>query len=104
MLVSLAVPRDRPLRQSAKVRTQSEAVKGLKASDGKAEPREPAVAPRAALREIDLDGDGVTDVLQFETPMYVGEISVDVVYRRVWFLNINGQWFPAGEWQDQDCT
>lgn len=105
VLVTLAVQRDKPLRQSAKVRTQSEVVKGLKASDGTTEPREsPAVAPRAVLREIDLEGDGVADVLQLETPMYVGEVSVDVVYRRVWFLNINGQWFLAGEWEDQDCT
>jgi len=105
VLVTLAVPRDKPLRQSAKVRTQSEVVKGLKTSDGTTEPRQPpTVAPRAVLREIDLDGDGVADVLQFETPMYLGQISVDVVYRRVWFLNINGQWFPAGEWEDQDCT
>lgn len=105
VLVTLAVPRDKPLRQSAKVRTQSEPVKGLKGYDRQSEPRAaPAVAPRAVLREIDLDGDGVADVLQIETPLYIGEISVDVVYRRVWFVNINGRWFPAGEWEDQDCT
>ena len=105
VLVTLAVPRDKPLRQSAKVRTQSQAVKGLKTSDGTTDPsKPPTVSPRAVLREIDLDGDGVADVLQLETPMYVGQVSVEVVYRRVWFLNINGQWFPAGEWEDQDCT
>jgi hypothetical protein len=103
VLATLAVSRDKPLRPSAKVRVQSELVKGLKAYDG--QPREtPIVAPRAVLRELDLDGDGVADVLQIETPLYAGEASVDVVYRRVWFVNINGQWFPAGAWEDQDCT
>jgi len=105
LLVTLAVPRDKPLRQSAKVRTQSEPVKDLKAYGGEpAERAAPTVAPRVALREIDLDGDGVTDVLQIETPLHLGDASVDVVYRRVWFLNINGQWFAAGAWEDQDCT
>ncbi len=103
LLVTLVVPRDKPLRQSAKVRTQSEPVKDLKAYDG--QPREaPNAAPRAVLREIDLDGDGVADVMQIETPLYAGDASVDVVYRRIWFLNINGQWFAAGTWEDQDCT
>jgi len=105
VLVSLAVPRDRPLRQSAKVRTQSEPVKRLMMSDGKTAP-DPSrnIQAQAVLREIDLDGDGVADVLQIETPRYAGEISLDVVYRRVWYVNINGQWFDAGAWEDQDCT
>ncbi|RZL38907.1 MAG: SH3 domain-containing protein [Rubrivivax sp.] len=105
VLVTLAVPRDRPLRQSAQVRTQSQAVKGLKISDGQTDPEvPPTVAPRAVLREIDLDGDGVADVLQIETPRFVGTVTPEVIYRRTWFVNINGQWFAAGEWEDQDCT
>ncbi|WP_457418218.1 SH3 domain-containing protein [Roseateles sp. P5_E7] len=105
VLVTLVVSGNKPLRQSAKVRMQSEAVNGLKMSDGKTSPpAQSELNPRAVLREIDLDGDGIADVLLIEKPLYAGEITVAVVYQLYWFLNVNGQWFSAGEWQDQDCT
>jgi hypothetical protein len=103
VLVSLAVPGSTALRPSAKVRTQSEPVRGLKYSDGELA-TDTLLKPMVVLREIDFDGDGVTDVLQIQTPRYAGRISVDVVYRRAWFLNINGQWVAAGVWEDEDCT
>lgn len=105
VLATLAVPRDKPLRQSARVRVQSEPARlvGNATEPGDAE-RLQALKPRAVLREIDLDGDGIADVLQLEVPAELGQASLDLVYRRSWFVNINGQWFPAGEWQDQDCT
>lgn len=105
VLVTLAVPRDRPLRQSAKVRVQAEPVRQIDNADvpGDAE-RLKTLKPKLVLREIDLDGDGVADVLQLEVPAALGHVSIDLVYRRAWFLNINGRWFPAGEWEDQDCT
>ncbi len=106
VLVTLAVPRDQPLRQSVKVRTQSEAAKRLNGYDRK--PVDAAtlqlVKPRAVLYEIDLDGDGVADVLQVQTPLVFGEIAQAAMIRRVWFVNINGQWFSAGEWEEEDCT
>lgn len=105
VVATLAVPRDKPLRQSARVRVQSEPARLV---DNATEPgdaeRLQALKPRAVLREIDLDGDGIADVLQLEVPAELGHVSLDLVYRRSWFVNINGQWFPAGEWQDQDCT
>ena len=105
VLATLAVPRDKSLRQSARVRVQSEPARLV---DNATEPgdaeRLQALKPRAVLREIDLDGDGIADVLQLEVPVELGQASLDLVYRRSWFVNINGQWFPAGEWQDQDCT
>ena len=107
-LVSLAFA-GKPLAPSAKVRTQSEPVKGLKPPDvgdmsAEIVARVKSLKPRLVLREIDLDADGVADVLQIEAPIEYGQISLDFVLKRSWYVNINGQWFPAGEWQDQDCT
>lgn len=105
VLVTLAVPRERPLPRSAHVRTQSEPAKRLAKYEGEVDSATlKALKPRAVLREIDLDGDGVADVLQIEKPVGYGEISEGVEYYRCWYVNVNGQWFPAGEWQDEDCT
>lgn len=92
-------------RQSAKIKTQSQPVSNLPnnaAEDGKDKTKE--LKPNVILREIDLDGDGVADVMQIERPIRFGEISVDIVLHRSWYININGQWFNAGEWEDEDCT
>lgn len=103
ILVSLVLPRGTALRPSARVQVRSQPVQGLKFSDGKLTDGD-FLKPVIVLREIDLDGDGIADVLQIQRPQYAGRISVDVVYRRDWFLNINGQWFEAGAWEDEDCT
>ena len=63
-----------------------------------------SLKPQVILRELDLDGDGVADLMQLETPLQYGEISLDLVLRRNWYLNIQGQWFRAGQWEDEDCT
>lgn len=105
-LASLVV-HGRPLAPSARVRTQSEPVKGLalpKVEEPELVERLKALKPRLVMREIDLDGDGVADLLQIEYPVEVGQIRLDFVLHRSWFLNINGQWFAAGEWEDEDCT
>ncbi|MFG6457638.1 SH3 domain-containing protein [Roseateles sp. BYS96W] len=107
-LVSLAVA-GKPLAPSAKVRTRSEPVTGLQQPNVSDMPREvveqvKALKPRLVLREIDLDADGVADVLQIESPLAIGNINLEVVLQRRWFVNINGQWFAAGTWEDQDCT
>lgn len=105
-LVSLAVPNGRPLLPTAKVRTQSAPVKRL-ATYGEGEVDAATfkrLKPAMALREIDLDGDGVADVLQIEAPRVYGEIAQAVMVRRDWYVNINGHWFDAGAWEDQDCT
>jgi hypothetical protein len=104
VLASFALPRGWD-RRSVKIRSQSEAVTLLKTYEGQADAATvQRLQPRLALREIDLDGDGVADLMQLETPVSLGEISVSVVYHRRWFVNINGQWFAAGDWEDQDCT
>lgn len=103
-LVSLVV-RGKPLAPSAHVRTQSEPVKRLKSGDGWVDAaRLETLKPKIVLRELDLDADGVADVLMVESPLEAGAISVDVIVHRSWYLNLNGRWVPAGDWEDEDCT
>lgn len=104
VLTSFAVPQVFA-RQSVKIKTQSQAVTNLKKPDGELDAAKlKELKPQVILREIDLDGDGVADVMQLETPLRIGDISLDVVRHRSWYLNINGQWFKAGDWEDEDCT
>lgn len=58
---------------------------------------------KVVLREIDLDADGVADVLLWETPSW-GVVSEDFVISSQWYVNIGGQWFAAGAWEAVDCT
>ena len=55
------------------------------------------------VHEIDVDRDGVTDILRVDTPA-PGGMSFEPVFDFRWYLNINGQWFRAGHWTDQECT
>ncbi len=104
ILTNFAVPQTFAY-QSAKIKTQSQPVAQLAKYDGVADPAKlKELKPQVILREIDLDGDGIADVMQLQTPLRFGEISLDVVVHRRWFVNINGQWFKAGDWEDQDCT
>lgn len=101
------VVRGKPLAPSARVRTSSEVVKGFslpKFGNPEADAQVKALKPRLVMREIDFDGDGVADLLQIEYPIEVGQISLGPMLHRSWYLNINGQWFAAGDWEDEDCT
>ncbi|WP_428002864.1 SH3 domain-containing protein [Acidovorax sp.] len=53
--------------------------------------------------EIDLDRDGIADILRIEIPSK-GEMSGHPVFTHHWYLNVDGQWFRAGQWVDQECT
>ena len=55
------------------------------------------------VHEIDLDRDGVADILRIDTPS-PGGMSFEPIFEWRWYLNINGQWFPAGCWVDQECS
>jgi len=55
------------------------------------------------VHEIDLDRDGVADILRIDTPS-PGGMSFEPIFEFRWYLNINGQWFRAGYWVDQECT
>ena len=92
-------------RQSVKIKTQSQAVTALPKYEGEVDAvKLKELKPQVILHEIDLDGDGVADVMQLETPVRLGEVSAGLVLHRRWYLNINGQWFKAGDWEDEDCT
>lgn len=104
VLASFAVPQGFA-HQSAKIKTQSQAATKLPKYEGELDAAAlKALKPEVILREIDLDGDGVADIMQLETPVRYGQISAGVVLHRRWFVNINGQWFKAGDWEDEDCT
>ncbi len=106
VLVSFATPQSFT-RQSVKIKTQSQILDRLPKNEGEIEvdaAKLKGLNPKVILREIDLNGDGVADVMQLETPVRFGEISAGLMLRRSWFVNINGQWFKAGDWEDQDCT
>ena len=55
------------------------------------------------VHEIDLDRDGVVDILRIDTPS-PGGMSFEPIFDWRWYVNINGQWFRAGYWVDQECT
>lgn len=104
VLTSFTVPRTFA-RQSVKIKTRSQAVTRLPKSEGEVDAAKlKELNPQVTVREIDLDGDGIADVMQLETPVRFGEISAGVVLHRSWYVNINGQWFKAGDWEDEDCT
>lgn len=104
VLTSFAVPQTFQ-RQSAKIKTQSQALTKLPKQEFEVNPeRIRELGPKVILYEVDLDGDGVTDVMLLEKPMRFGEVTLDIVRHRSWYLNINGEWFKAGDWEDQDCT
>ncbi|MBY0235750.1 MAG: SH3 domain-containing protein, partial [Burkholderiaceae bacterium] len=107
VLARFALPH-KLVNKSVKIKTQSQPATQLPGLEGLDEgsrlDRVKRLKPRIILREIDLDGDGVADLMQVQTPLQYGEISLDLVLRRNWYVNIQGQWFRAGEWEDQDCT
>lgn len=56
-----------------------------------------------ALHEVDLDRDGVADILVWERTR-AGEISEEPVFDRSYYVNIAGQWYHAGDTEQAECT
>ncbi|KRD46853.1 hypothetical protein ASE52_18020 [Acidovorax sp. Root275] len=102
VLVRLVVPGKLP-PDAVKVKTRRYATSWMQPADppirGKPQRKKTAVM----VHEIDVDRDGVADILRIDTPA-PGGMSFEPVFDWRWYLNINGQWFRAGYWVDQECT
>jgi len=105
VLASFVVPQ-KFTRKSVKIKTQSQEAPRLKDYEEtiKFQPDWAQLKPKLTLREIDLDGDGVADLMQLERPVAYGQVSTQFITHRSWYVNIKGQWFKAGDWEDEDCT
>lgn len=63
----------------------------------------PGATNPVALHEVDLDGDGVADILVWETTR-MGAISEGPVFDRSYYVNIAGRWYHAGHFEQSECT
>ena len=102
VLVRLVVPGKLP-PDAVKVKTQRYATSWLQPADPPIRMKPQRKASAVLVHEIDVDRDGVADILRIDTPS-PGGMSFEPIFDWRWYLNINGQWFRAGYWVDQECT
>jgi len=95
-LMWFQAPQALPFR-TAKIRARTERAP--------ASGKESLAIKRVAVYDIDLDGDGVSDFVQwdvFGVPMIQGG-DPDVVKREV-YVNVGGRWYPFGQSIYHECT
>jgi hypothetical protein len=102
VLVRLVVPGKLPTG-AAKVTTRRYATSWMMPAEPPERPKPQRKASAVLVHEIDIDRDGVADILRIDTPS-PGGMSYEPIFDWRWYLNINGQWFRAGAWEDQECT
>ena len=102
VLVRLVVPGKLP-PDAVKVKTQRYPTSWMMPAEPPFRPQPQRKNTAVLVHEIDLDRDGVADILRIDTPS-PGGMSFEPIFDWRWYLNINGQWFPAGYWVDQECT
>lgn len=88
---------------AVKVRSKRYATSWLMPADPPYRPKPERKNTAVTVHEIDLDRDGVADILRIDVPS-PGSMSYEPVFEFRWFLNVNGQWFRAGGWVDEECT
>lgn len=62
-----------------------------------------ALTAKVVLHEVDVDGDGVPDMLIWDLPS-LGSMSGAVNLSRAWYLNIGGHWYATGAMYEEECT
>ncbi|PIF92826.1 hypothetical protein CLU86_3776 [Acidovorax sp. 62] len=102
VLVRLVLPGKLP-PDAVKVKTQRYATSWMIPAEPPERPKPQRKSTAVLVHEIDLDRDGIADILRIDTPA-PGGMSLEPIFDWRWYLNINGQWFKAGYWEDQECT
>lgn len=102
VLVRLVVPGKLP-PDAVKVRSKRYPTSWMMPADPPMREKPQRKNTAVLVHEIDLDRDGVADILRVDTPA-PGGMSFEPIFEWRWYLNINGQWFRAGYWVDQECT
>lgn len=88
---------------AVKVRSKRYATSWLMPADPPYRPKPERKNTAVTVHEIDLDRDGVADILRIDVPS-PGSMSYEPVFEFRWYVNVNGQWFRARVWVDEECT
>ncbi|BEP94543.1 hypothetical protein GmRootA79_29270 [Acidovorax sp. A79] len=102
VLARLVVPGKLP-PDAVKVKTRRYVTSWMQPADPPIRDKPQRKHTAVMVHEIDVDRDGVADILRIDTPA-PGGMSFEPVFDWRWYLNINGQWFRAGYRVDQECT
>ncbi|WP_426305941.1 SH3 domain-containing protein [Acidovorax facilis] len=102
VLTRLVLPGKLP-PDAVKVKTRRYATSWMQPADPPIRDKPQRKSTAVLVHEIDLDRDGVADILRIDTPS-PGGMSFEPIFEWRWYLNISGQWFRAGYWVDQECT
>ena len=102
VLTRLVLPAKLAL-DAVKVKTRRYATSWMQPADPPIRDKPQRKNTAVLVHEIDVDRDGVADILRIDTPS-PGGMSFEPIFDWRWYVNINGQWFRAGYWVDQECT
>ncbi len=102
VLARLVLPGKLP-PDAVKARSKRYATSWLMPADPPYRPKPERKNTAVTVHEIDLDRDGVADILRIDVPS-PGSMSYEPVFEFRWYVNVNGQWFRAGVWVDEECT
>lgn len=104
LIARFDLPGGLQLPAQARVRWQREPIRaGVDWPKDDLPPGRVAQPPEATVAEVDLDGDGVADVLRVELPIGMTELGYGVKWARWWWFNVDGQWVLAARWNTLDC-
>ena len=102
VLTRLVLPGKLP-PDAVKVKTRRYATSWMQPADPPIRDKPQRKNTAVLVHEIDLDRDGIADILRIDTPS-PGGMSFEPIFEWRWYLNIGGQWFRAGVWVDEECT